>query len=333
MAHGQSSEPSELVIHREDGSPAMTAPTARTLNVGLAQIAPRLGDIEFNLDLHCRVLEAAVREGVDCVIFPELSLTGYFLKDLVPDVAMRDTDAVAARLAKVSGDLTVVVGGVTESRDVSFYNSALVIESGVVVGGHDKVYLPTYGLFDEQRYFARGSRFSPVSIHPRAGSKESWRIGPAICEDVWHTTSVSTLAARGVDAFVCMSSSPSRGVAQGEAVGSERSYDAMTRTYAQLHTAYFLYVNRVGYEEGVNFWGGSRVVAPDGSVVAKAGRDEELLIAQISLDVVRHTRIAYPLLRDERTDLDDCGCKRHPSSRALHRHRRCHRDSGRLSSS
>jgi predicted amidohydrolase len=116
----------------------------------------------------------------------------------------------------------------------------------------------------------------------------------------------ATLAREGVDFFFCISASPGRGVGRGEALGTAKSYDAMTRTYAQLYTSYVVYCNRVGYEDGVSFWGGSRVVGPDGTIIAgPLGRDEGILSATLDIGALRRERIANPLLRDERHNLND----------------------------
>jgi predicted amidohydrolase len=171
---------------------------------------------------------------------------------------------------------------------------------------HRKVYLPTYGLFDEARYFAQGDRFRSFDA-PLASARQrrAWRAGVMVCEDMWHLSSPVLLARQGVDLLLCPSSSPGRGVAHGAALGTALSYDAMTRTYAQLTTAYVLYCNRVGFEDGVNFWGGSRVVDPEGRVCAEAGDAEELLWHRIDRHALRRVRLAYPLRRDERHDLTD----------------------------
>jgi predicted amidohydrolase len=123
---------------------------------------------------------------------------------------------------------------------------------------------------------------------------------------MWHPSAVALLARQGVDIFLCPSASPGRGVMRDEALGTARSYDAITRTYAQLFTAYVVYCNRVGFEDGIGFWGGSRIVEPKGSPVDEpAGRDEALTYVRIDRASIRRARIAYPLLRDERNDVND----------------------------
>ena len=135
---------------------------------------------------------------------------------------------------------------------------------------------------------------------------------------MWHPSAAAVLARDGVELFVCPSSSPARGVQRGPRLGSEQSYAAMTRTYAELFTAYVVYCNRVGYEDGVAFWGGSRVVGPDGWVVGgAAGTGEELALRRLGLAAVRRARVEQPLLRDERHDVSDAESDRLRRRRTL----------------
>ena len=280
--------------------------------VALAQIAPRLGDLEVNLARHIELIEQAASRGAALVVFPELSLTGYFLKDLVPEVALREHSALLKQLAEASRDIDVVVGCVLESDDARFYNASLYISGGRIHHVHRKVYLPTYGLFDEARYFAPGERIRAFEAPLAAANPpRPWHSGILVCEDMWHITAAALLAREGVDLFICPSSSPGRGVLRGHALGTARSYDAMTRTYAQLLTSFLLYCNRVGFEDGVGFWGGSRALGPDGSLLGDiAGVDECLQIHRLDLAAVRRARIANPLLRDERHDVNDAETER-----------------------
>ena len=276
-----------------------------SLLVAMAQIQPRLGDVATNLAQHLGVIGEAAKQGADLVVFPELSLTGYFLKDLVPEVAVRlDSDEVR-ELAAACRATTALVGCVLESDSSRFHNAVLVLGDGVVRHVHRKVYLPTYGLFDEQRYLAAGERFETFGV-AAAGRARSWRAGVLICEDMWHPSSVALLARQDVDVFLCPSASPGRGVLRGEALGTASSYDVMTRTYAQLYTSYLVYCNRTGYEDGVNFWGGSRVVKPDGTIARDpAGSEAALVYERLERSELRRARIETPLLRDERHDVND----------------------------
>ena len=128
---------------------------------------------------------------------------------------------------------------------------------------------------------------------------------------MWHPSSAYLLARDGVDLLICPSASPGRGVGAGSELGTAVSYDAMTRTYAQLLTAYVVYCNRVGYEDGVNFWGGSRVVGPEGRIDGEpAGREEAMPLHRLDLAALRRARIANPMLRDERHDVVDAEAAR-----------------------
>jgi predicted amidohydrolase len=277
------------------------------VTVVLAQIAPRLGDVAANLERHLAIIDDARRGGGHLVVFPELSLTGYFLKDLVPDVAMRADAPELAAIAAACTEVDAVVGTVLESEDARFHNASLYFSQGRVQHVHRKVYLPTYGLFDEQRYFAAGGRISTFSAPlPAARQRRPWETGLLICEDLWHPSAPALLSREGMELLLVPSASPGRGITHAETLGTAGSYDHMTKTYAQLLTTYLLYCNRVGYEDGVGFWGGSRAVGPDGRLLGEpAGSGEELVWHRLDLGAVRRARITTPLLRDERHDITD----------------------------
>jgi predicted amidohydrolase len=269
----------------------------RRPKVGLVQIAPALGDRERNLAAHKRWIEQARAEQVDLLVFPELSLTGYFLKDLVPDVAITRDGAQVMELAALSRDLDLVVGAVLEDPDHRYFNASLYLSGGELQHIHRKVYLPTYGMFDEQRYLAAGDRF-------RSFLTKQGRAGILICEDIWHLSSAYILSLQGVDLIICPSASPGRGISTDERLGTAESYALLCRTYAQFCTTFFLYCNRVGYEDGANFWGGSMIIGPNGDIIRQEeDADEGLLTATLDLGDVRHERLQNPLLRDEKLEL------------------------------
>lgn len=296
-------EPEPTTV-RADGPPSDVV-------VALAQMAPRLGDLGANVEIHQSLIDQAADAGADLVVFPELSLTGYFLKDLVPDVAVHLRSEELAALAASCRRVDALVGCVLESEDNRFFNACIYLSGGRVHHVHRKVYLPTYGLFDEQRYFAAGRRFDAFTAPMGRRSRRDWNAGTLICEDLWHPSAAVLLARQGIDVFLGPSASPARGVALHASLGSARSYDHITRTYAQLFTAYVVYCNRVGFEDGVGFWGGSRVVGPDGELVGPdAGDEEALVLHRMDLAAIRRVRIANPLLRDERNDVNDAGTDR-----------------------
>ena len=265
--------------------------------VALAQIKPKLGCVGDNLSIIEEQVAAAILDKADLVIFPELALTGYFLKDLVPDVALTLDSPEIARLKRLSADIAIAVGFVETTSDYRFFNSAIFLDKGKIVHLHRKVYLPTYGLFDEQRYLARGERF-------RAFDTRFGRFGMLICEDLWHLSAPYILAMDGAATILCLSSSPGRGLTIDERLGSTIAWQRLTATTATFLNARILYCNRVGYEDGINFWGGSEAVAPCGTSIARGKlMDEDLVYATIIEGELRRERILSPLMRDENLQL------------------------------
>jgi predicted amidohydrolase len=261
-------------------------------SVTLAQIRPKLGCVADNLARIEERIHLAIADKSDLVIFPELALTGYFLKDLVPEVALRCDSSELLRLIELSRRISIAVGFVEVTDDYRFYNSALYLENGAIRHLHRKVYLPTYGLFDEQRYLAHGERF-------RAFDTKHGRMGILICEDAWHLSAPYILAMDGATTLICLSSSPARGV-EGESPASAQAWQKLTSTTAMFLNCRVLYCNRVGYEDGINFWGGSEYVAPSGeSVVRGQLLQEDNIIAMLDDSSLRRERIFSPMLRDE----------------------------------
>src|SRR5258706_14808638 len=173
----------------------------QTVRVALAQIAPKLGDLESNLDLHRDAIRLARREKAGVVVFPELSLTGYVLRDQVPEIALTSTAPLFKRLARASLDVDLVVGYAEEAPGHRFHNATAYLSKGRVVHVHRKVYLPTYGMFDEGRDFAPGEMF-------RAFDAPHGPSGVLICEDAWHPVSAWILVQDGAEVLFALSSGP-----------------------------------------------------------------------------------------------------------------------------
>lgn len=269
------------------------------LNLALAQINTRLGRVEDNLEKHMAYIKEAQAGGADLLVFPELSLTGYVLQDLVPVVAHRPQadDPLFETLMEASRKIDLVVGFVEEDRRNRFFIASAYLSRGEVVHVHHKVYLPTYGLFDEGRFFALGDEV-------RAFDTRFGRVGMLICEDFWHASPPYLLWLDGADLFLFSSSSPGRGLNDGPQLESARWVDHINRAYASVFTSFVAHTNRVGYEDGLNFWGGAAVYDPNGEVLAHGPFHAEAL-TQVELDLnqLHRTRSRLPLLRDERTAL------------------------------
>ncbi|MEW5979544.1 MAG: nitrilase-related carbon-nitrogen hydrolase [Acidobacteriota bacterium] len=264
----------------------------------LAQIAPKLGTFSSNLQLHLQYLDRGREAGVDLVIFPELSLTGYILQDLVPDVAInpRTSNALAPLLERCH-DIDCIFGFVEVSDRFHYYNAAAYVSEGRIKHLHRKLYLPTYGMFDEMRFFSMGESLQTFSTR--------WgELGLLICEDLWHPSTIYLHALEGAQAVITISCSPGRGVRQEGPYKSCQGWENLLKTTAQFYTVYSLYVNRVGFEDGAHFPGGSMVVDPMGDVVAQAKYyEEDWVVAELHTEEIRRARLFTPTLRDERTDL------------------------------
>ncbi len=265
--------------------------------VAVGQLRPRLGQVEDNIQKHLDWIEEANSQQADLIVFPELGLTGYQVQDLTLDLACTLGDGRIQRLIQASRSIDVSFSFIEESADHRFYIASVYAAEGEVRGIHRKAYLPTYGMFDEARYFASGDTF-------RTFSGTVGQVGTLICEDAWHVTSPYLLALGGATLFLLPASSPSRLGHVADELGSHAFWRQLLRTYAQLFGVHVVFANRVGFEDGLGFFGGSMVVAPNGEVIAEAAvLEEQLLVTQIHLASVRRARFQTPLFRDERPEL------------------------------
>lgn len=261
------------------------------------QFAPKLGDVPANLETMLAAADRAAQDGVDLLVFPELALSGYTLEDHVNEVALRPNSPEMGRLKEASKHVALSFGFAEESSEHAFYNSGAYLEDGEIKHIHRKVYLPTYGLFEEGRYFGAGDSI-------RSFDSKFGRIAVLVCEDVWHLTVPYLAALDGARMILAVASGPLRGLdRQGEAKSSI-AWERLLLTYSSSLAMFIVFANRVGFEDGVEFWGGSQILDPGGSVIAEA-KDHEAdeLTARIDLDHVRRERIQTPLLRDERLSL------------------------------
>ena len=242
-------------------------------DVALVQIATRLGDVQANLDRHMDFIKQARAEKAGLVVFPELSLTGYVLQDLVASVAHRpqDDDFVFQPLLKASRDIDVVVGFVDEDERHRFYIASAYLSGGRILHVHHKLYLPTYALFDEGRFFTRGDAI-------RAFDTQFGRMGMLICEDFWHASPPYLMWLDGADVLLFASASPGRGLNAHDKLESARWVEGVNQAYANLFTSFVVHSNRVGFEDGLNFWGGATIFDPAGQTVAHGPYFEEALV-------------------------------------------------------
>lgn len=262
------------------------------IKVCLAQIKPTLGNVKKNLEIMCSNIEKAIEEENNVIVFPELSLTGYLVKDMVQSIAIT-RKTVPQELLEYSKKIGIIFGAVEEDdEDFRFYNSAFYLEDGEVKHVHRKVYLPTYGLFDEFRYFSKGDKF-------RAFDTKYGRFGILICEDAFHPSSSYILNEDGCQYMFMLANSPSRG-GQGDKPSNLIIWETLAKTYSSLYGMYIVFSHRVGYEDGVNFAGQSKVFSPSGEIKIQLSLFEEDF-QSIVLDraEIRRARIYTPTNKNE----------------------------------
>lgn len=269
------------------------------LTLALAQINTRLGDVPANLEKHLQLATEARSSGADLLVFPELSLTGYVLQDLATTVAHRprSDDPIFRPLLEASREIDLVVGFVDEDPRNRFFIASAYLSGGQVVHVHHKLYMATYGLFDEGRFFAWGD--SVQAFDTRFG-----RLGILICEDFWHASPPYLLWLDGAEMLLLTSASPGRGLSREPVLDSARWVEHINQAYASMFTCFVAHANRVGYEDGLNFWGGSTLFDPSGELLVKGKYHEEgVILADVDLNQLHRVRARLPLLRDERTSL------------------------------
>jgi len=263
----------------------------------LCQIKPALGKLDDNLADHLEWIDKATEKKADLAMFPELSLTGYLLRDLAQEVALPIEAEPIQELVSRSKDISIVFGFVEETSEHQFFNSAVFAEGGEILHVHRKAFLPDYGIFEEGRYFSAGDSIRPVQS--RLG-----KFGLLVCEDAWHLSAGWLQFLQGVDAFLIPAASPARGIeADNEELSSQASWRTLREAMAIFFQSWVIHCNRVGVEDGAMFWGGSGVISPLGELQAEApGAEEHLLLENISSEATKRARIQLPLLRGSRPD-------------------------------
>ena len=264
----------------------------------IAQIDCRVGAMEKNLQRHLEYIDRAEKEGAQLVVFPELSLTGYTLRDLAWDMAIDPVNSnFVHRLLEKSKSISIALGFVESGTNHGIYNSAMFLEDGIIKHIHRKIYPPTYGMFEEGRYFGAGKKVA-------AFDSKLGRLGMLVCEDLWHVSLPYLLALDGAEAILCLTASPTRISGESNQLDNQIVNHEHHRTYARLLNTYLLFSNRVGFEDGVNFWGGSNITSPGGEMLTTAKLlDEDLIVADVdSYEVQRARRFSRHFL-DERPEL------------------------------
>jgi predicted amidohydrolase len=267
-----------------------------TLRIALALVDCALGDVAENARRAREVIARARDDGADLVVFPELSLTGYALGAVTDDVALTLDDPVVAAVAAQTDGIAAVVG-LVESGRVHNYNSALFLDGGEIVHVQRKTHLPTYGRWEEHKHFTAGPAL-------RAFDSRLGRAAMLICNDAWQAPLAYVAAHDGARLLIVTAASSLESADGTDPAELERDWGDLLRFHARFLQAWVVFVNRVGTEVGVTFWGGSRIVDPWGRIVAQAPRAEAALVhADLDVTAVRRRRRELPLLKEPRLAL------------------------------
>jgi predicted amidohydrolase len=265
------------------------------MRVVLAQTDCVLGDTETNLSRAKEVVAEARNRGADLTVFPELSLSGYALGELGDDVAIEAHSKPIISLAETAGEMAVVVGFCEEGQRFQTYNSAAYLEGGVLVHLHRKLYLPNYRIYEERKHYNLGQNM-------RAFDTRFSRMAMLICNDAWQTFLPFIAVQDGAQVLIIPAASGS--YPYPELLDTRDYWRGITRFYARMLESYVIFVNRVGKQHNLIFWGYSHVVDPWGTVVAEAPVHEEALITvDIELGNVRRRRTEVPLVKEARLAL------------------------------
>ncbi len=265
-----------------------------TIKLALCQISSRRENKEANLAKIEELTIKAKQQGADLAIFPEMSLTGYVLHDQIYGLAETipgpSTQRVEALAKKTGMHIIFGMPELSEKTQATLYNTAVLIGPDGYIGKYRKMYLPTHSVFEEKRYFRPG--YEPAAFQTALGN-----IGLTICYDVFFPEVYRLTRLKGAQLIVCISASPA--VRRGY-------FEVLTAARALENTAYLAYVNLAGMEEGLQFWGGSRVISPTGDVLAKAKYDvEDFVVCNVDFGDLRTAETFIPTIRDLRPELYD----------------------------
>ena len=259
----------------------------------LAQTGPKLGNKERNLRQISEQASKARKKNVDLLVFPELHLTGYTMRDEVSHMAEPIPGPSTRKVASIAKEHGVhIIFGMPEESEVKgvIHNAAVLMGPKGLIGRYRKIHLPTHSVFEERRYYRPGQE-APV-FKTAIGT-----VALSICYDLYFPELTRLQALQGAQLVVCISASPGL---------RRRFFEGFCLSRAMENAVYLAYVNRVGIEEGLQFWGGSRVIAPSGSVLAQCKYDvEEFQICKVDLDEVSRARAFIPTIKDLEPGLFD----------------------------
>lgn len=260
------------------------------------QFSPKLGNIKANFEFHLKKIRTAVADGIDLIVFPELSLTGYQLKDLVSDVTVTPEDNILKNLKDVSKEIDIVFGAPYEEVPGIIHNCAFYLTRGKLLHLHKKVQLPNFGMFSEAKIFKPGARFEVFKV-------KDFTVGLLICREILFPVHAYLYFQQKADFIIGISNSPHRGVNE-QGFTSFKFWETMGDVYSMFFQLNYLYVNRNGFEDGIGFGGGSFYAKAGQGITKKAAYlDDDQLDVTVDPEDVRRARLAGNYLRDDNPGL------------------------------
>ena len=262
------------------------------IKLALAQISSKRENKEENLTKFEKITQKAKEQGADLVIFPELSLTGYVVRDQLYELAEPIPGPSVHKVEEIAKktNMYIIFGmpELSEKTRATLFNTAVFVGPNGFIGKYRKMYLPTHSVFEEKRHFRPG--YQAAAFDTPIG-----KIGLCICYDLFFPEVTRLIRLQGAQLIVCISASPA----------VRRSYfEILTAARALENTAFLAYVNLVGVEDGLQFWGGSRLITPTGDIVVKAKYDEEdFVLCEVNYNDIRAAETFIPTLRDLRPEL------------------------------
>jgi NAD+ synthase (glutamine-hydrolysing) len=270
----------------------------RTLRIGLCQLNTTVGDIEGNTKKILDYIVKGKKMGADLLAFPEMAVTGYPPEDLLlmPKFIEANLKAVN-KIAKATTSITAIVGFVHKDGDI--FNSAALLHDGKLIDVYSKIYLPNYGVFDEDRYFQPGKENFIFTLR-------STPIGPSICEDLWYPGDpIRTQALYGgAELIVNISASPYH-------AGKSAFREKMISTRASDNSAIVAYCNLVGGQDELVFDGGSLVIDQRGELIIRGKQfEEDFVLTELDMEAVFRMRLHDPRIRRERFSEEEKGLRK-----------------------
>ncbi|RBP85477.1 putative amidohydrolase [Cytobacillus firmus] len=262
------------------------------MKIGIAQVAPLFGNVQANLSQMKDIMHENSGKA-ELLVFPELSLTGYDLKDQLFNVALTIDAKEILQVCEISADtgVNVVFGFVEKGKGEQIYNSAIMIQNGKITSVQRKIYPTNYGDFEEAKYFARGKKVNMDQI-------DSFISSMLICNDVWHPSLPHIAAHHHTSLLIALINSPEGGL--GSEYSSSTGWERVGQFYASVYGCYVVLVNRVGIENGIMFYGNSKVINPYGEVILQCPYgDPAVQICEIDYKAVKEIRKLLPIMRDE----------------------------------